>query len=598
MTGPVARTFSVLDLLRAVPGTLGDLGTITRGAVGTLTLTADSRASIGLVFQRIAARHPDRAFLTFEGTTLSYGTANAHVNRYAAVLADRGVGPGDVVGVLATNRPGTLLVALAAVKLGAIAGLLNHHQRGAVLDHGRRVLGARVVVVGTECVETWESSTPDDTDVVCLPVDGAVADGMDDLDRLAAGADDRDPPGCARLRAGTTAFHVFTSGTTGLPKASAMSHLRWLKGMNFLGRVGARLTPDDTLHCCLPLYHNNALTVSLSAVLAAGATLSLSRTFSASRFWDEVIAADATAFIYIGELCRYLVNQPPRDTDRRHRVRVALGNGLRPEIWPEFTARFGIRRVAEFYAASEGNMAFINVFNLDRTAGFLPLPFAVVAYDPATGLPSRGPDGRLRRVRTGESGLLLTKVTTRFPFDGYTDKGATDAKLVLGAFRTGDAWFNTGDLVRRQGFRHIAFADRLGDTYRWKGENVATAEVEGVLAEHPDVAQAVVYGVAVPGADGRAGMAAVRLRPGAAFDGPGLARHVLDRLPRYAAPLFVRVVDEVAQTSTFKAHKAKLRDEGYDPDRVPDPVHVLTADGYVPAYVGYADDVATGAVRT
>ncbi|HEY3501793.1 MAG TPA: long-chain-acyl-CoA synthetase [Actinocatenispora sp.] len=598
---PAARTFTWLDLVRTLPAAAGDLGTIVRGAVGTLTLTAESRTSIGLVLQRRAAAHPDRPFLTFEGTTLTYAVANTRVNAYAAVLAGRGVGVGDVVGVLATNRPETLLVALAAVKLGAIAGLLNHHQRGAVLGHGRRILGATALVIGAECREAWESLGPDSDgpeDVLCLPYDGATLPGTPDLDRLAEAADDADPAGCARLRAGTTAFHVFTSGTTGLPKASAMTHLRWLKSMNYLGRVGARLRADDTLYCCLPLYHNNALTVSLSAVLAAGATLALGRSFSASRFWDEAIAADATAFCYIGELCRYLVNQPPRDTDRRHRVRVALGNGLRPEIWTEFAERFGIARIAEFYAASECNMAFVNAFGLDRTAGFLPLPFAVVAYEAATGRPRRGPDGRLTRVRTGETGLLLTKVTKRFPFDGYTDPAATDAKLVADGFRPGDAWFNTGDLVRRQGYRHVAFADRLGDTYRWKGENVATAEVEGVLAEHPDVEQAVVYGVAVPGADGRAGMAAVRLRAGAEFDGPGLARHVLGRLPRYAAPLFVRVVPEVAQTSTFKARKADLRDEGYDPDRVGDPVHVLTGDGYVPAYDGYAADLASGAVRS
>lgn len=621
---PAARTFTWLDLARTLPGAAGDLGTIVRGAIGTLTLTAQSRTSIGLVLQRRAVAHPDRPFLTFEGTTLTYAAANARVNAYAAVLAARGVGAGDVVGVLATNRPETLLVALAAVKLGAVAGLLNHHQRGAVLDHGRRVLHAAAIVVGAECRGAFESlsttrghadpasgdgggpAAEGDAapgpgaaeDVLCLPFDGDTLPGVPDLDRLADAADDADPPGCARLRAGTTAFYVFTSGTTGLPKASAMTHLRWLKSMNYLGRVGARLRGDDTLYCCLPLYHNNALTVSLSAVLAAGATLALGRSFSASRFWDEAIAVDATAFCYIGELCRYLVNQPPRDTDRRHRVRVALGNGLRPEIWTEFAERFGIARIAEFYAASECNMAFVNAFGLDRTAGFLPLPFAVVAYEPATGRPRRGPDGRLTRVRTGETGLLLTKVTKRFPFDGYTDPAATDAKLVADGFRPGDAWFNTGDLVRRQGYRHVAFADRLGDTYRWKGENVATAEVEGVLGEHPDVEQAVVYGVAVPGADGRAGMAAVRLRAGAEFDGPGLARHVLGRLPRYAAPLFVRVVPEVAQTSTFKARKADLRDEGYDPDRVGDPVHVLTGDGYVPAYRGYVEDLVSGAVRT
>ncbi|MFC7618469.1 AMP-binding protein [Actinokineospora soli] len=340
----------ITDVLRAVPSLTIDMPIMLRGAVGLLTLKPTATASIGLVFQQAAAAHPDRPFLRFEGVDLSYGEANKRVNRMASALAQRGVKPGATVGIMAANAPNTLLAALAAVKLGAAAGMLNHNQRGEVLDHSVRLLGAAALVADA-----------DHRDL--LP------DALD-LDTLAdRGSTDADPATCASVQAKSTAFLIFTSGTTGLPKASAMSHFRWLKSMSGLGRLGVRLRGDDTLYCCLPLYHNNALTVSLSSVLAAGATFALGRSFSASRFWDDVVLNKATAFCYIGELCRYLLNQPERPAERQHAVRVVVGNGLRPELWDDFTQRFGIKRVAEFYGASECNLAFINALNVPRTAG-------------------------------------------------------------------------------------------------------------------------------------------------------------------------------------------------------------------------------------
>jgi fatty-acyl-CoA synthase len=592
-----ARRIGLTDLVRALPGMIRHAPQSAVGAAQLLTLRGTTRESIGHFFATRAARHPDRPFLTFEDTTLTYREANARVNQYASVLAEYGVSAGDVVGVLAENRPETLLVALAAVKLGAAAGMLNHNQRGDVLAHSLAVLDGKVVVVGAECRAALDSVPAPAGTVLGLSRDGVQLSSHPDLDVLAAGAPATEPPACATIEAGTTAFYIFTSGTTGLPKASAMSHARWLKGMAGLGRMATHLGPSDTLYCCLPLYHNNAMTVSLSTVLAGGATLALGRSFSASRFWDEVVRTGATAFVYIGELCRYLLNQPARPIDREHRVRLAIGNGLRPEIWTQFTERFGIERVLEFYGSSEGNIGFINALNIEGTAGLCPMPFAVVDYEPATGRPRRDARGRAKRVRSGEVGLLITKITTHSPFDGYTDPQATERKLIRDVFKPGDCWFDTGDLVRSQGFFHIAFVDRLGDTFRWKGENVATTEVEGALGAHPSVDQAVVYGVSVPGADGRAGMAAVKLHTGSDVDGPALARHLLDRLPSYAVPLFLRVVDELEQTATFKSRKVNLRDEGYDPDRVPDPLYVLTSAGYVPAYPGYIAEVAAGTVR-
>jgi fatty-acyl-CoA synthase len=577
------QKIGVTDLAIALPKMVTEVPSLLRGLAG-FTRKPTHKASIGQVFQDVAAKRGSHPFVRFEGESTSYADANALVNRYAHVFADRGVGRGDVVGILSKNRPEALFAALAAVKLGATAGMLNYNQRGDVLEHSLGILESTVLVLDESAQEALDSL---DSPPAVLP--------LKELAALANEASDRNPPVTAEILAKEKAFYIFTSGTTGMPKASLMSHFRWLKSMSGLGNMGVRLRGDDVIYCCLPLYHNNALTVTLSSVLAGGATMAIGKQFSVSNFWDDIETNKATAFTYIGELCRYLLTQPKKDTDRDNTVKLVVGNGLRPEIWEEFTERFGIERVAEFYGASECNIAFVNALNMKKTAGVCPLPYAVVEYDDENGKAKRGSNGKLKRVGTGEVGLLLSKVTDRAPFDGYSDDDASEKKLVRDGFKDGDTWFDTGDLVRKQGWLHVAFVDRLGDTFRWKGENVATTQVEGALGTHQSVDGAVVYGVDIDGADGKAGMAAVTLRDGETFDGKAVARHLYDKLPSYAVPLFVRVVDTLEQTSTFKSQKVALRKLGYgdDPDSE---LYVLRgkSGGYDKAYDGYVDEVAAG----
>jgi fatty-acyl-CoA synthase len=582
-----ARTaVKLTDIAAQVPGLLADSPVILRGALTGLLAQPGSKKSIGSVFQDRAARYGDRVFLRFGDEKLTYRDANAAANRYAAVLAARGVGSGDVVAIMLRNSPQAVLAMLAAVKCGAVAGMINYHQRGEVLAHSLGLLDAKVLIAETDLVSAVAE---------CGGTGATETLTVEDLERFAVSAPATNPASASAVQARQTAFYIFTSGTTGFPKASVMTHLRWLKALAGFGGIGLRLKASDTLYSCLPLYHNNALTVALSSVINSGATLALGKSFSASKFWDEVIASEATAFIYIGEICRYLLNQPPKPTDRAHKVRVIAGNGLRPEIWDEFTKRFGIARVCEFYASSEGNTAFINVFNVPRSTGVFPLPLAYVEYDPDTGEPLRDENGRVRRVPAGQPGLLLSPVNKLQPFDGYTDKESSEKKLVRNAFRDGDCWFNSGDVMSPQGMGHAAFVDRLGDTFRWKGENVATTQVEAALASDQSVEECTVFGVEVPRTGGRAGMAAVQLREGAEFDGQSLARAVYGQLPAYALPLFVRVVKTLEHTSTFKSRKVELRDQGYGSD-IEDPLYVLAGrdEGYVPFYDDYPNEVAEG----
>jgi fatty-acyl-CoA synthase len=585
----------LLDIASHVPGLLMDLPTILSGVITGFGARPTAKTSIGKVFQDRAARYGDKVFLRFEDRDITYREANETVNRYAAVLAARGVGHGDVVGIMLRNSPEPVLLMLAAVKCGAISGMLNYHQRGDVLKHSLGLLSAKVVVADPEFVDPIHECGADTEGLVTL----------DEFNRLAETAPTGNPATAAAVLAKDKAFYIFTSGTTGMPKASVMTHYRWLRALAGFGGLGMRLNSNDTLYCCLPLYHNNALTVALSAVLNGGSTLALGKSFSASKFWDDVIRYNATAFVYIGEICGYLLNQPEKDTDRKHKVRVICGNGLRPAIWDEFTERFGIERVCEFYGASEGNTAFVNVLNVPRSTGICPTPVAFVEYDSETGDPVRDDNGRVKKVRNGEPGLLLSKVSSFQPFDGYTDKEESEKKLVRDAFKEGDVWFNTGDLMRSQGYGHAAFTDRLGDTFRWKGENVATTEVEAAISTDPQIEEATVFGVEVEGTGGRAGMAAIQLKEGEQFDGKALAKAAYEKLPGYAVPLFVRVVEELAHTSTFKSQKGDLRKEGYggstgegdeDVDKIEDPIYVLAGrdEGYVEFYDEYPKEVADG----
>ncbi|PYE19306.1 fatty-acyl-CoA synthase [Williamsia limnetica] len=576
----------VRELLSGVAQMRHDLPSIVRSLPALADHRRSRRMTIGKRFQQVAAAHSDRPFLRFEGESISYDEANRTVNRYAALLTAHGVGPGDVVAICSQNKPGIVLAMLATVKLGATAGMLNHNQRGDVLTHSLGLLEAKILLVDPDVCEVFDS-VPDDA----LP---RTTVSFLDLEQESAGRSERNPSITAQLPASTTAFYIFTSGTTGMPKASVMSHSRWLAAMSGIGGVGIRLRKEDTMYASLPFYHNNALTVSLASVLASGACLAIGKRFSASTFWDDIALNQATAFCYIGELCRYLLAQPPSPADRQHSVRLMAGNGLRPGIWDEFTERFGISRVVEFYSASEANIGFINMFNASKTVGFCPLPHEIVEYDPDTGEPLRGNGGRLIKVPKGHAGLLVSQISTRVPFNGYTDPQASSKKIVTDAFKKGDRWFNTGDLVRSQGFSHIAFVDRLGDTFRWKGENVATTEVESVLDGFGPVAQSVVFGVEIPGTDGKAGMAAITLNGGESLDARALGVHITRELPAYATPLFIRVVKELAHTSTFKSVKVALRDEGYS--HAGDDVFVFVggSDGYVPFYDDYAGEVAAG----
>lgn len=584
-----AKTVSLGNIVGQLVRQIPELPTTLKGVAALAGTKPNKNKSIGLLLEKHARNQPDHVAIRYQTITYTYGELNQQANRLAHLMISQGIKTGDTVGILLENRPETLVAVLATVKLGAIASMMNTSQRGEVLLHSINLVTPKMMLVGEEMLEnmaTVEQQLPVELSTQLYywrdayhPEHKGHRDApahYQDIDLLCAEQSEENPATTKDVKMHQPCYYIFTSGTTGLPKASVMSHYRWHKSMAGMGLASMRLKKDDVLYVSLPLYHNNALTVSLAAVLGAGACIAISRKFSVSRFWQEVRDYGATAFCYIGELCRYLLNKEPDAQDKNHKIRVIIGNGLRPDIWMEFKQRFGIHHINEFYGASECNLVFTNVFNLDKTAGFCPLPYNIVEYDIDEDAAVRNKKGFMNPVKAGGTGLLITAVTDKQPFEGYTDEEASNKKLFRDVFKKGDCWFNTGDMVLNQGYGHIAFADRLGDTFRWKGENVATTEVESVLMEYPDIEHAVAYGVEIPFTDGRAGMAALTLNKAAEDVNWGaLTRHLRDRLPAYAIPLFLRLREEEEVTGTFKYRKVELKKEAYHLDQLSEPVLVL-----------------------
>ena len=579
-----ADLISPFRFLAHLPQHLPRVPRMLRGLYYAGIRNREKNLSLAWALQRAAARHPERPALMDENRQLSYHAFNAWANRLAWTFKAEGVSHGDVVAVMMENRLELLAILAALSKLGAVGALINTTQRGKVLAHSFNLVKPGFLVIGDELHGVFDEiadqlHTPCTrrywiADRDCLSDAGQAPDGWLNLMQLAAAQAEDNPPDSLRVRMKDACFLIYTSGTTGLPKASIMSHGKWIKAYGGFGHSGLTLSEHDVLYLTLPCYHNNAVTVCWSAALAGGAAIALRRRFSASAFWSDVARYQATCFGYIGELCRYLLNQPVHPAEQGNSLRCMIGNGLRPSIWSEFKQRFGVEQITEFYASSEGNIGFTNVFNFDNTVGYTPATYAIVRYDLENDRPIQGNKGFLQKADKGEAGLLISEISAKWPFDGYTDPAKSEAAILRDVFKKGDAWFNTGDLMRDIGCKHAQFVDRLGDTFRWKGENVSTTEVENVLGAFPGVEDAVVYGVEIPGTNGRCGMAALRLAQGFELDGAALGTHLDARLPAYAAPLFVRLLGEVETTGTFKYKKADLKQAGYDPRQVDGPLFV------------------------
>ncbi|THD58780.1 long-chain-acyl-CoA synthetase [Phenylobacterium sp.] len=547
----------------------------------------------------------DRSAITFEGRTLSYGELDAMANRFAHWGKGQNLRRGQTVALFMPNRLEYFAIWYGLSKIGVVTALINNQLSGLALAHCLNISAAACVIVDAETSPVFEAAKTLLEKPLNQWILGPAHGGQRDLVQALKSCSQLPPDKIVRedIRAHDTALLIFTSGTTGLPKAARITHVRaqlYMRG--FAGATGAKST--DRIYVTLPLYHATGGLCALGAALLNGGSVFLRRKFSATHFWGEVVDEGCTMFVYIGELCRYLVNQPPGEAETRHKIRMAFGNGLRPDIWPVMKQRFRIPEILEFYGSTEGNVSMFNFDGREGAIGRAPkwlrkrFNVRLVQFDVETEEPIRGTNGLCIECGPGQIGECIGEIggDARSEYSGYVDRAASEKKVLHDVFEKGDRWFATGDLMKSDGDGYFYFVDRIGDTFRWKGENVSTNEVAERLLGVAGVKEANVYGVAVEGAEGRAGMAGLVVGP--EFDIKLFGETVARDLPPYAQPLFVRVLPALETTGTFKTRKMDLIADGYDPGKIKGPLYFNDAKrGYVKVTKGVFEKIAAGLVK-
>lgn len=538
-----------------------------------------------------AARQGDKDFLIYGDERYSYAEVNARANQVAHALHAQGLRCGDVCALALENRPEFFFYWFGLAKLGVATAVINTQINGRPLAHALEVTNAVAAVVGEECVVNFALTEErpalpiyliDDAEKPGSKEDKAIARANISAAVAAASREQFPREGRAAVRAEETMLLIFTSGTTGLPKAARYSHMRWMSSGDVMVPT-LNADSSDVFYCYLPLYHGAAATSVTSTALKAGASIVLRRKFSTREFWTDVRRNGVTVVQYIGEICRYLLNAPAQDNDRDNSVRCMLGAGLTPESWARWIERFGDAQIFEGWGATEANAAIINLDNYPGSVGRVPYwdktNLRLVRYDVETDTYPRDENGFMILCQPGEVGEAVGFIVDHPEigggrFEGYTSREATEKKILRNVFAEGDAYWSSGDLLRYDEEGYFYFVDRMGDTFRWKSENVSTSEVSDGLADYPGMELINIYGVQVPQHEGRAGMAAIVMQPGQVFDPKRFYELTEERLPRYAAPQFVRVSAAADLTASFKLRKVDLQRQGYDPTAFDDPLYV------------------------
>jgi len=567
----------------------------------------DSSLTAADLVEGWAKKTPEKEALVFEDRSYTYAQYNAEGNRWAHWAQAQGLGKGDVVALFMENRPEYLFASLGLAKIGVTAALINTNQMGHALAHSLNIANAKLLILGAELAASYASAKDQLNEALPVWAEGGALEGAQNLEAALpvlpvahVGREAREG-----LTGDDICFYIYTSGTTGLPKAARFIHRRVQSGSGLFSlSVDARAS--DRVYVCLPLYHSAGGVAALGVALFAGGTIVLTKKFSATKFWDDCVKYDVTVFQYIGELCRYLLNTDSIEAESNHKVRTCVGNGLRPEVWGPFQKRFNIPHIVEFYGATEGNVMLFNFDGRPGAVGRIPW-FAKKAYerikfvkfDVETEEPVRGADGFCIDCGVDEVGEAIGRISDEpgEGFEGYGDRAADEKKILRDVFEPGDKFFRSGDLLRMGKNGYVYFIDRIGDTFRWKGENVATSEVAEALSVFGGVTEANVYGVHVPGADGRAGMAAIVAE--ASLDVAQLSAHIDRELPAYARPLFLRLLPEMEITGTFKHRKVDLQKEGFDPSAIEDRMFFFdeVAEIYVPLTATLYEKINSGGLR-
>tara|TARA_B100000700_G_scaffold57426_1_gene62234 strand:+ start:1316 stop:3094 length:1779 start_codon:yes stop_codon:yes gene_type:complete len=559
------------------------LSTLRRILSSLKLINNDEKAIITKKIAGFAETNPQSIAIYYEDREVSYKELMEGANRYSHWFLKNNLKKGDVIALLMENRPEFLMAWIGVAQIGGTTALINTNLTEHPLNHSLSISGAKNLILGSELINNFNTTNDSIKDSFQVWVEGEsndskhkkINDVLEDLPTAFPNID-------YDVVNHDVALYIYTSGTTGDPKAATITHKRLR--MMLLGFVSAIVPKkSDRIYNVLPLYHSAGGIVAVGIALTTGASLVLKRKFSVNEFWTDVNKYQVTIFQYIGELCRYLLNAPQHEHENKHKLRIATGNGLRPDIWDTFKERFNIKKIIEFYGATEGNISLINYDGKSGAIGRIPgylksmLNIEIVKFDVEKEEPIRNEEGFCIPCEIGEVGEALGEIQVDAGgFDGYVDKQATQKKILTNVFENGDQWFRSGDLLSCDKDGYYYFIDRIGDTFRWKGENVATSEVAHAFKGIDGIEEVNVYGVEIPGNDGKAGMAALVTKNDINFE--NLFNNLKGSLPSYAMPLLLRVKKEIEITGTFKHKKVDLVKEGFNPDEVSDPLYLADND--------------------
>lgn len=565
-----------------------------QGAKKIKPIGQDQSLIIASLVEEQVALQPDATMIVTGSEEITWLEFYKLSNSFANLMLSRGCKKGDVVPVIMENSIEYLACIVGISRIGVIAALINSDISGAQLLHCLGEVRPIMVLVDEQganrildCEDSYREQFGNDVPVLYFGEQKPrkAIDLLQNGGKQLQGVADAIPELVVPVTAGDTALYIYTSGSTGFPKAAAVTHGKFVTGSQNFSILAYRAKPSDRMYVCLPLYHGTGLIIGVGACLHSGCSMFLRKKFSANQWLAEVIKYQCNLFVYVGEICRYLLNTPPSSRDRQCTIKSACGNGIRPDIWNPFKNRFDIKRLCEFYGATESVGGCLNILNKDKTIGMATDEIRLVKYSIDDAKPIRDKNGRLQFCNDGEPGLLLIQAPSEgvVMFKGYVNnRAASEEKLVRDAFTDGDCWFNSGDVLKQVdvgyscGIPHYQFVDRLGDTYRWKAENVSTIEIAEILCRYDAITLATVYGVTIPGTDGKAGMATITLQGESVnFDLSAFSRYVVENIPNFARPLFIRIKNDFDSTGTHKIMKTKLVEEAYDMNKIDDPIYCM-----------------------